>query len=54
MTIDLVQTMQPLSKKDKLQSTNLAFPQTAPTDDTWNISRLNAPGFNGLEVAWKV
>ena len=22
-------------------------------DDAQKISRLNAPGFNGLEVAWK-
>ena len=43
-----------LSKKDKLQSANLAFPKTTPIDDTQKISKQNASGFNGLEVAWNV
>ena len=42
-----------LSKKDKLQNTNLTFPQTVLIDDAQKISRLNAPGFNGLEIGLK-
>ena len=29
------------------------FTTRMDNDDTQKISRLNAPGFNGLEVAWK-
>ena len=51
VAIDLVWTIQPFSKKDKLQNTNLTFPQIVPIDATQKISRLNALGFNGLVIA---
>ena len=38
------------NSKKKKNMDNLHF---IPNDDGKKISRLNAPGFNGLVIAWK-
>ena len=54
VAIDLVLTIQPFyCRKINCKIQLIGFPQTAPIDDVKKISRLNAPGFNGLILAWK-